>query len=102
MAKHGHGKWTGVCRWMVLAGLAMVPGVLHADVRSSANYSVEAESFDGGGGMSASATYSNQGSIQPLVTGESSATDYEILHGFVTALTVAELGDTAPGPRPAD
>lgn len=91
MAHPRHGRWTGPFRGVALASLWLIPLGLDAEVRASANYSVEAESVDGGGGWSTSASYANQGSLEALVTGKSSTTNYEILHGFITGLTVADL-----------
>ena len=75
--------------WLALALLLFT--TLHAEVRSSASYSIEAETLDGGGGLSTSAAYTNEGSLEPLVAGESTSTSHHVMHGFVTGMTVATL-----------
>jgi hypothetical protein len=66
---------------------------LSAEVRSSASYSVDAETFDGGGGLSTSASYSQEDSLEPLVAGTSDFASYRILHGFITGLTTVSLSE---------
>ena len=87
---------TRLSDWPVAWGLAVVilgTVSLSAEVRFSASYSVEAETFDAGGGFSASAGYSQEDALEPLVAGTSDSTSYRILHGFMRGLTAVSLSE---------
>lgn len=88
--------------WILVGfALLLVPRALHAEVRTSTNYAIEAETLDGGGGVSSSSNYTNLDSLEALVAGTSISSDYVILHGFISGLTIETLGnyDTWAGAR---
>lgn len=72
-------------------GLFFGSGLLCAEVRSSATFSIAADTLDGGGGLSTSPTYSHEGSFEPMVEGESTSTNHLILHGFIAGLPAVAL-----------
>ena len=70
----------------LLASLSAV----HGQVRSSTNYTIVAETQDGGGRTASSANYSlAAGSVEPGATGTSVSSAYSIQHGFINAEVVA-------------
>ena len=75
----------------ILWALAATATPLRADLRSSANTAVLAETMDGGGGTSTGSRFSNTGTVAPVVAGISEAGPTKVLHGFIAALTIAQI-----------
>ena len=65
--------------WLTLFSFSIIYGVACADTRSSASYSVATESFDAGGNLLSSASYSVKGSSAGLIgaTAVSQSVDHE-------------------------
>jgi len=70
-----------------LGCLFVVPA--NAVTRASANYSITAETLDGGGRAAGSADYSSVASVEPGAIGASAGSSYSAQHGFITAQIVA-------------
>ncbi|MCP5521267.1 MAG: hypothetical protein H7A46_06935 [Verrucomicrobiales bacterium] len=69
--------------------LSLVSPSLHAATRTSANYSLTAETMDGGGGTFSSASYISATSIEPASIGTGSSANYDVQHGYIAAEVVA-------------
>lgn len=69
--------------------LAAAIGAHPAPARSSANYSITAETLDGGGQTVSSSNYSLSGSIETAAIGVSDTSAYAIQHGFFSTESLA-------------
>ena len=78
-----------VLAFSLFAMLAGFPNLGHATTRSSANYSISAETIDGGGAPASSVNYSSVASVEPAAIGTSTSSDYQIQHGYFAARVVA-------------
>jgi VCBS repeat-containing protein len=79
--------------WVLALGLAANPG-LHAATRASTNYSISAETLDGGGHAASSANYSTVSSVEVTTIGNSTSANHTLHHGFI------QRDETAPANLP--
>ncbi|MCP5527153.1 MAG: hypothetical protein H7A47_10155 [Verrucomicrobiales bacterium] len=76
---------------LVLAVFTLVSPCLHAATRTSADYSIIAETMDAGGGAANSANYASVSSLETGSVGDSASGSYSVQHGHITAEIVAVL-----------
>lgn len=64
-----------------LIGLGNVP-LLNADTMNSANYKIQRDSVNFGGGLNSSASYSSENTFGEVATGDSASTNYKLRAGY--------------------
>ncbi|MFA7193726.1 MAG: hypothetical protein WC087_02320 [Candidatus Paceibacterota bacterium] len=80
----------------LLVFISIIPVISVGQVRESANYKIERDSLNVGGGFSSSANYQTESSVGEVSTGFSDSDNYTVSAGFQQSLEASYISISSP------